>query len=128
MVEMVVTPTGDAQSDDWVEAEFVATTAGRKRAVTLKTMTMIKKEQPELAITNVFHWPKRFHRGERVVTSLNVENASSVSARNVAVVLYVNDEQKNKVEDINIPGGGYADIRLPWIAKRGRNEVRIVVQ
>jgi hypothetical protein len=128
-VEMMVTPsTGDVQSDDWVEAEFVATTAGRKRAVTLKTMTMVKKEQPELAITNVFHWPKSFHRGERVVTSLNVENASGVSARNVAVVLYVNDKQKNKVEDINIPGGGYADIRLPWIAKRGRNEVRIVVQ
>ena len=127
-VEMTVTPPENATSDDWMEAEFVATTAGKQRKVTLKTMTMIKKEQAELAITNVFHWPKRFHRGDRVVTSLKVENSSRVSARNTTIMLYVNDEQKNKVEDMNIPGGGYADIRLPWIAKRGRNEVRIVVQ
>jgi len=40
----------------------------------------------------------------------------------------VNNEEKNKVEDITIPAGGYADIKIPWIAIKGKNEIEIVVR
>jgi hypothetical protein len=40
----------------------------------------------------------------------------------------VNNEEKNKVEDIIIPAGGYADIKMPWIAVKGKNEIEIVVR
>jgi hypothetical protein len=42
--------------------------------------------------------------------------------------LYVNGKEKNKVENITIPAGGYADIKMPWIAVKGKNEVNIVVE
>ena len=89
---------------------------------------MIKEEKPNLGIKNVFHWPRSFRKGDRVVTSFKVENKGNISARKLKVVLYVNDEQKNKVEDINIPGSGYADIKLPWIAERGKNDIKIIVR
>ena len=59
---------------------------------------------------------------------LKLVNKGNVSARNISVILYVNDEEKNKVEDITIPRGGYADISIPWIAVKGKNEIYIVVK
>ena len=57
-----------------------------------------------------------------------MKNKSKIAARNVTVILYINEREKNKVEDIAIPGGGYAEIRLPWIAVKGKNELRIIIK
>ena len=91
-------------------------------------MTINNEEKPELDIKNVFHWPRSFRKGDRVVTSFKVENKGHVSARKLKVILLVNDKQKNKVEDINIPVSGFADIKLPWIAEKGKNDIRILVR
>jgi len=40
----------------------------------------------------------------------------------------VNGKEKNKIEGINIPRGGYAEIEIPWIAVKGKNDVDIVVK
>ncbi|GAH08373.1 unnamed protein product, partial [marine sediment metagenome] len=34
---------------------------------------------------------------------------------------------KNKVEDITIPAGGYADIKMPWLSVKGKNDLHITV-
>ena len=94
----------------------------------MATMTMIKGAKAELSFGSVFHWPKTFKEGDRVTSSFKLENKGNASASNVSVVLYVNNEEKNKVEDITIPAGGYADIKIPWIAVKGKNEIEIVVR
>ena len=87
----------------------------------------ILAQKPKLKVIGVIHWPKVFKKGDRVVTSFRLENKAKVAANKVSVILYVNGEEKNKVEDITIPSGGYADIEMPWIAVKGKNEVNIVV-
>ncbi len=94
----------------------------------MAVMTMIKGAKAELSFGSVFHWPKAFKEGDRVTSSFKLENKGNASASNVSVVLYVNNEEKNKVEDITIPAGGYADIKIPWIAVKGKNEIEIVVR
>ena len=59
---------------------------------------------------------------------VRINNIGKVSASNISVILYVNGEEKNKVEDITIPRRGYAEIEIPWIAVKGKNEVNIVVK
>ncbi len=66
--------------------------------------------------------------GQKVVTSFRVENRGKVSTDKISIILYVNGEEKNKVEDITIPRGGYAEIDMPWIAVKGKNKVSIVVK
>jgi len=47
-----------------------------------------------------------------------------VTARNVKVFFYLNGKQKNTVV-VTIPAGNVADIQMPWIAEKGKNQVRI---
>ena len=94
----------------------------------LSTVTSITDDKPDLRITGVLHWPKVFKKGDKVTTSFRLENKGKVAASNATVILYVNGEEKNKVEDITIPSGGYADIETPWIAVKGKNNVDIVVE
>jgi len=68
-----------------------------------------------------------FKKGDRVETSFKLTNVGNVSADNISVILYVNGKEKNKVEDITIPRGGYAEVEIPWIAVKGKNKVEIVV-
>jgi hypothetical protein len=127
-VILTVKPTSFVKPNDWVEVKVVAKVLEKQKFAKLSTATTIKDAQPELRIYGVFHWPKAFKKGDRVMTSFKLENRGNASASNVSVVLYVNDKKKNKVEDITIPSGGYADIEMPWIAVKGKNEVNIVVK
>lgn len=127
-VILTVKPTSFVKPNDWAEVKVVAKVLDKQKFAKLSTVTTIKDAQPELRICGVFHWPKVFKKGDRVTTSFKLENRGNASASNVSVVLYVNDKEKNKVEDITIPSGGYADIEMPWIAVKGKNEVNIVVK
>jgi len=127
-VVLTVKPTDYVKSDDWVEVRVIVKVVGRKKSADISTVTMIKDGKPEVKITGVFHWPKVFKKGDRVETSFRLTNKGNVSASNISVILYVNGEEKNKVEDITIPRGGYAEIEIPWIAVKGKNEVNIVVK
>ena len=125
-VTLTVTPSDLVKSDDWTEVKFRVNIIGKKKSEELSVMVMIRKGTSQLKIKNVFSWPREFEKGERVVTSFKLENTGTVAARNVLVSLFINGKEKNKVE-VTVPGGGYADIRLPWIAVRGKNDLNIKV-
>ena len=127
-VVLMVKPTDFVKPDDWAEINIAVNAEGKKKSEKMATMTMIKGAKAELSFGSVFHWPKTFKERDRVTSSFKLENKGNASASNVSVVLYVNNEEKNKVEDITIPAGGYADIKIPWIAIKGKNEIEIVVR
>lgn len=127
-VVLTVKPTDYVKSDDWIEVKVIAKVVERKKSAEISTVIMIKDGKPEVKITGVFHSPKVFKKGDRVETSFRLRNTGNVSASNINVILYVNGKEKNKVEDITIPCGGYAEIEMPWIAVKGKNDINIVVK
>ncbi|RLF36759.1 MAG: hypothetical protein DRM99_02030 [Thermoplasmata archaeon] len=127
-VTLTVKPTDYVKPDDWLEVKIIAKPVEKNKPDRISTVTTIKNAKPELNISGVVHWPRVFKKGDRVETSFKLFNRGNASAENVTVALYVNGEEKNKVEGITIPRGGYADIEIPWIAVKGKNEVYIVVK
>ncbi len=128
IVRLTVKPTTFVKQDDWAEVIVTATPVEKQKSKSLATVTAIKDGQVEVTLRGVFHWPTVFKKGERITTSFKLFNTGNVSASNITVILYVNGEEKNKVEDITIPREGYAEIEMPWIAGKGKNEVNIVVK
>ena len=126
-VTLTVKPTDFVKPDDWVEIGVVAKVVEKQKTAKLSTVTSIKDAKPELRISGMIHWPTTFKKGDKVTTSFKLRNEGNAAASNVRVVLYVNGKEKNKVEGITIPCGAYADIEIPWIAVKGKNEVNIEV-
>ncbi|RKY94387.1 MAG: hypothetical protein DRQ06_05290, partial [Candidatus Hydrothermota bacterium] len=127
-IKLTVKPTNFVKHDDWVEVKVIVRPIDRVKTSEISTMTSIKEAKVKLDITGVVHWPKIFKKGDRVETSFRLVNRGNTAAENVTIVLYVNGKEKNRVENITIPRGGYADIEIPWIAEKGKNEVNIVVK
>jgi len=123
-----VAPTDYVKSDDWIEVKVIAKPSNGKKPAEISTLTTIKDGKPEVKIRGVLHWPRVFKKDDRVETSFKLTNIGNVSANNISVILYVNGKEKNKVEDITIPRGGYAEVEIPWIAVKGKNKVEIVVK
>ena len=46
---------------------------------------MIKDGKPELELSGVYHWPKIFRKGEKIITSLRIDNQGMVSTKNINV-------------------------------------------
>jgi hypothetical protein len=128
LIELSVKPTDYIKEDDRVEAKIVVKPVGKKKIEGLSTITMIKEAKPDFKILGILHWPKFFRKGDRVTTSFRINNIGAVSAENVSIYLYVNGEEKNKVENITIPRKGYAEVEIPWIAVKGNNEINIIVK
>jgi len=126
-VALTVKPTDFVKPDDWVEVGVVAKVVEKQKTAKLSTVTSIKDAKPELRISGMIHWPTSFKKGDKVTTFFKLRNEGNAAASNVRVVLYVNGKEKNKVEDITIPRGAYADIEIPWVAVKGKNEVNIEV-
>jgi len=127
-VVLTVKPTDYVKSDDWIEVKVIAKVVERKKSAEISTAIMIKDGKPEIKITGVFHSPKVFKKDDRVETSFRLRNTGNVSVSNINVILYVNGKEKNKVEDITIPRAGYAEIDMPWIAVKGKNDINIIVK
>jgi len=127
-IKLTLEPNDNIKPDDWVEVKITTKPTNKKKTAQISMIALIKDAKVDLRISGVFHWPKVFKKGERVETSFKIFNRGNVSAEKVSVILYVNGEEKNKVENITIPRGGYADIEMPWIAVKGKNEVNIVVK
>ena len=124
---LLVHPTHRVRENEWIEVDITVQIEGKKKKEKITTMTMLKDAISPLIIDDVSHYPRNFGEGEKITTSLKLKNNGNIESKKVTVSLLVNNEQKNKVEDIIIPAGGYADIRIPWIAVKGKNEVDIVV-
>jgi len=127
-LKLTVKPNDYVTKDGWVEVKVVAENIEKGKVAKISTVTSLKHAEPELRISGVFHWPTAFKKGDKVVTSLRIHNDGKASASNVTIALFVNGEEKNKAENITIPRGGYAEIEMPWIAVKGKNEVNIVVK
>ena len=151
---ITIAPPKDAANEDWAEVVISVNEQNKKNTKQLSTLTTIddnkakpkkqtnteqhqqpplpvKEETPEepetntlLKLTNIYSWPEEFYENERVVTSIRCENHGDDDAEDVDIILYINGKQKNKVT-LDIPAGGYADIKLPWIAAKGKNKLYI---
>jgi hypothetical protein len=123
-VQITVTPTENTVSKDWTQVTIHAKKTGKKKSETVELLTTIKEGKTLLQLQNVTHWPPEFKPGERIVTSFSISNNGTITARNVKVFFYLNGKQKNMVE-VTIPQEGIADIQIPWIAEKGKNQIRI---
>ncbi|MDG6229498.1 MAG: CARDB domain-containing protein [Candidatus Thermoplasmatota archaeon] len=126
-VVVIVSSSDVIDADDWTQVTMYVTPEGRRSCYSLDLLTSVKDGSEDLLIDNVYHWPRRFIPSQKVQTSFKLRNKGYIQAKNVKVSLYINGEQKNKVEDVVIPAGGYADITLPWIAGKGKQELHLVV-
>ncbi|HDO19741.1 MAG TPA: hypothetical protein ENG74_03345 [Thermoplasmatales archaeon] len=128
VIPVSVSATTDVDPEGWVEIKISVIPKEKPRPSRITLMAIAKDAFTKLRIANVFHWPKRFKGGEVVTTKLSVKNEGTVAAKNVTITIEVNGVEKNKVENVAIPPGGYADIKLPWIAYTGRNDIHISVK
>ena len=123
-----VKPTDLVQKNDWAEFDFIVKSSGKRKIEKITTMIVIKDSYSNLSLNNVSHFPRNFTDGEKITTSFFIKNNGNASSENFSVILYINGEEKNKVGDIIIPAEGFADIKIPWIAVKGKNEISIVVK
>ena len=128
IISLLISPNDNVKADDWIEVKVTAKAVDKRKSAKISTVTTIKDAKKDVQIYGVFHWPRVFKKGERVETSFKLQNRGNVSAENITVILKVNGREKNKVEKITIPRGGYAEIEIPWIAVKGKNDVDIVVK
>ncbi|MEF8879823.1 MAG: hypothetical protein V5A64_05475 [Candidatus Thermoplasmatota archaeon] len=128
VVKLTVEATDLVEEDDWVEVVLIAKEVDTGYSDKISTITSISDEEPELKIVGLFHWPRVFKEGDKVTTSFKLENKGNVAAKNISVILYVNGKEKNRVKNITIPGDGYAEIEIPWIAEKGKNDIDIEVK
>ncbi len=126
-IQIIVTPTDAAGPKEWTQVTVSVKKAGKKKKQSIALMTMMKEGQTLLQLQNVSHWPSSFSPGEKIITSFKLSNDGTISARNVKIFFYLNGKQKNKVE-VTLPAGNIADIQIPWIAEKGKNQVRIRVK
>lgn len=126
-VTLFVKADQSVEPEDWAEINTTVEVVGKRKTQDVTTMVMIKQGKTILRIKDVFTWPKVFERGDRMITSCIVENKGTISARNIEVVLLINRKQKNKVQ-VTIPPEGFADIKLPWIALKGKNDVELKIK
>jgi len=122
IVILTVKPTDKAKPNDWTETKIVVNMSGKRKSDQITIMTMLKDGKTILKISDVFTWPKSFIQGNRITTSFKLFNKGNITARNVIVKLFINGREKNKTE-VTIPSGGYAEIRIPWIAQKGKNSL-----
>ncbi len=123
-VQIIVTPINNNESKDWTQVTVYVKKTGKKKTENITLIAMIKEGKTLLKLDNVSHWPTAFNPGEKVTTSCSISNNGTISARNVKVFFYINGKQKNIV-DVTIPAGSIADLQIPWMAIKGKNQVRI---
>jgi bacillopeptidase F (M6 metalloprotease family) len=123
-ITVTVNSTDVIEPNDWTEVIVNVKRVGKKKVDRIELMTMIRDGKSLLQITDVTNTPAEFNAGDRVNTFFKVWNKGTISARNIKVFLYINGKQKNNVE-VTIPAGGVADIEIPWIAVKGKNQLRI---
>jgi hypothetical protein len=119
-VFLIIKPTEKSNPNDWTETKVNVKLSGRRKSEEITTMTMLKDGKTLLKISDVFTWPKSIIPGDRITTSFKIYNKGNITARKVLVKLFINGKEKNKTE-VNIPSGGYADIKMPWIGLKGKN-------
>ena len=127
IINLLVKPNDNVKKDDWCEVKIIIKPYNKFKTSEISTITSIKNGKIDVRLSGIIHWPKIFQKDDRVETSFKIWNHGNVSTGKINIIFSVNGKEKNKIEDIIIPRGGYADIEIPWIADSGKNEVYIVV-
>jgi hypothetical protein len=91
-------------------------------------MIILKNFHSSIEINRINHFPINFKSGDKITTSFILNNKGNSSSDPINVILLINGQEKNKVGDIIIPAKGFADVKIPWIAVKGKNEISIVVR
>lgn len=115
----------DSPLDEWTSLDVVATPQkGKSERLNL----LITLREPEERLqTEITHEPEEFGEGERVVTTVTIENVGEKTAENKKVILFVNGKEKNRIEGITIKPNAHVKIELPWIAEE-ENEIEVRVE
>jgi len=127
-IKLTVEPTDKVKPEDWAKITVTAKPIDKRKSIKIDTITVVKDSKIDVSISGVVHWPKTFKKGDRIETSFKLFNRGDVSDEKITILLYVNGKLKNKAEDVTIPVGGHADIEIPWIAEKGKNEIEIIVK
>jgi|GEM_PF-987547 len=127
VINLIVKPNDNVKKDDWCEVKIIIKPSNKTKTTKISTITTIKNGIKDVKVSGVVHLPKIFKKDDKVKTSFKVWNNGNVSTGKISILFFVNGKEKNKIEDVIIPRGGYADIEIPWIADSGKNEVYIVV-
>ncbi len=115
----------EASLEEWASLDFVVIPQkGKSEKIDLLVTLREPKEILNVSYENEPEEPKE---GERVITKVKIENVGEKDAENKKVILLVNGREKNRIEGINIPAGGKAEIEIPWIAEE-ENEVEVKVE
>jgi hypothetical protein len=128
IISFSVKPTDLVQKNDWSEFDFIVKTIGKNKIQKITTMIVLKNFLPDIKINGSNHFPINFKNGDKIITSFILNNYGNASSDPLYTILKVNGEEKNKVGDIIIPAKGFAEIKIPWIAVKGKNEISIVVR
>lgn len=124
-----VSAPNDAKLDQWASIDVIGEPFDKpSKKEKVITITLLKKGEMKLSITNVVHRPTSFKGGERVVTKAKIRNDGDAPAKDIDVALLVNDKERNRIKGATIPAGGYASIEIPWIANYGENRISIRVE
>jgi uncharacterized membrane protein len=126
-VKVTILPTETVEQADHGRFELSLSSSLMKKPVRVILETSIKDGISDLSIEEVTHWPRLFRADDRVSTSFKLRNHGPTQTKEVKVKMYLNGKEKNKVEDIIIPARGYAEIQIPWIAEKGKNNISLVV-
>ena len=128
-IKLVVETSESDNVGDWSEIRVKATPRQKpSKSMEISLLTTLREARPDLFIKDVKHFPKVFKGGDIVTTSFTLENNGDAQADRVSVTIYINGEERNKVENLTIPEKGFAKIKLPWIAVRGKNSLHIAVR
>ncbi len=128
-LKLTVKTSPSASMDEWANITVKATPQEKpKKAAAVATITMIKEHKPDLVITNVTHAPVSFKGGDVVTTSATVENNGDAPAENIAVVFYVDGEERGRLGNLNLVPGAKAKVKFPWKAGEGENHINMKVE
>jgi uncharacterized membrane protein len=128
-VSLKVSVPDDASIDQWASIDIVGEPVKKPRKRRKATaITILKEGKPSLSIANVEHEPSVVKGGEKVVTRAEIRNNGDAVAKSVDIVFFVNDEERNRIDNVDIPPNNFAKVEIPWIANEGENRIKIKLE
>jgi hypothetical protein len=122
-----VKPTEMIRQDNFSFIDVIISSSLQKKPIRMNLEIRIKSKDSDLTIKEVAHQPKSFRSNEKISTSFQVWNNGLTQTKQLHIKMFINGKEKNKVEDIIIPARRYAEIHMPWIAVKGKNNISLII-
>ena len=122
-IKLEVSVPKDALIDEWASLDVVVSpNVGKSERMNF----LITLREPKPVLEMEYEHEGEMEEGKKVLTKIRIENKGESDAENKSIIIMVNGKEKNRVDGINIPAGGYVEIELPWIAEK-ENEIEIKI-